>query len=98
MRPGGVTSDGLILEYTEIVDNPLTWLFKLYSKNKELSHRILKVPSCSKLKSIMMKIASGNSADGKRELAEWIRRKKYDVEGTQKISFKKILNMQNSRK
>ena len=36
----------------------------------------------------MTKIASGNSADGKRELAEWIRRKKYDVEGTQKISCK----------
>ena len=40
MRSGGVTSDGLILEYTESVDNPLTWLFELYSKNKELSDRI----------------------------------------------------------
>ena len=27
MRPGGITSDGVMLEYTESIDNPLTWLF-----------------------------------------------------------------------
>ena len=36
----------------------------------------------------MTEITSGNSADGKRDLAERVRRKKYNVEGTPKISFK----------
>ena len=87
VQQGGVTSDGIILEYTECVDNPLTWLFELFTKSNQLFDKRLETPPCSRLRNLMSRLRSGNSADGKKELAEWIRRKKY-VYQTEKISFK----------
>ena len=87
VQQGGVTSDGIILEYTECVDNPFTWLLELFTKSNQLFDKRLETLPCSRLRILMSRLRSGNSADGKKELAEWIRRKKY-VYQTEKISFK----------
>ena len=63
---GGRTSDGVTLQHTQCVDNPLTWLLNLLGEEKKLQEAVGKSKKMKILLNVLEKFRNGNSADAKK--------------------------------